>query len=276
MTLETLDVVARPQLEVPRVRTILKIGKLHMTENSEFGFDNWDSTPVGASPDELLPASKSDEVQRVLSPTQIRILSFCEQTFWETGLLPTPERVVEDLSVSGNSVRSTFRDEVFIQALASKGIDSEGLITVGALVKQSRALSPQQIVCANMMLNLHDKRSEREKLALIGVSSQQYHAWLRQPQFQEFLRKRGEALFSSSDYKAYKSLVRNVEAGDNKSLELFFRMRGIYRPTVDVNLNIEAVLTRVIEVISTHVKDPKILNAIANGIDEVLEAEEVA
>lgn len=224
--------------------------------------------------------SQSTDVSVVQAPSltgkQIAILSYCEQVYWETGLLPTPERVCEDLSCSAQAVRAAYSNETFRAALATKGIDPVGLITVGSVVSQTKALSPQQILCANMMLNLHDKRSEREKLGLLGVSSQQYHAWLRQPQFQEFLRKRGEALFSSSDYKAYKSLVRNVEAGDNKSLELFFRMRGIYKPQLDINVNIEAVLTRVIEVISTHVKDPKILNAIANEIDAVIEAEEVA
>jgi hypothetical protein len=216
------------------------------------------------------------EVQPSLTSHEVRILSYCEQVYWESGLLPTPEKVSEDLGYTTATCRKAYQSEVFRNQLAARGIDPTSLVQVGTVVKESKALSPQQIVCANLMLNLHDKRSEREKLALIGVSSQQYHAWLRQPQFQEFLRKRGEALFSSSDYKAYKSLVRNVEAGDNKSLELFFRMRGIYKPQLDVNLNVDAVLTRVIEVISTHVKDPKILTAIANEIDSIIDAEEVA
>lgn len=222
-------------------------------------------------------SESSNEVQKpTLTTHQVRILSYCEQIFWETGLLPTPERVVSDLGYSQRTVAAAFNEETFQTALASKGIDPVGLVIPGNVIKESKALSPQQIIVANRMLNLHDKRSEREKLAECQVSSQQYHAWLRQPAFVEFMRKRGEALFQSSDFAAYKSLVSNVKAGDNKSLELFFRMRGIYRPQVDVNLNIEAVLTRVIEVISTYVKDPKVLNAIANGIDEVLEAEEVA
>lgn len=233
---------------------------------SDFDLSEWvNSDDVSSeTPNEVLP---------VLTTNEVSILNFCEQTFWETGMLPTPERVVEDLNVSQRAVATAFSKEAFQNQLASRGIDPVGLITVGKVIKETKALSPKQILVANMMLNLHDKRSEREKLAQVQVSSQQYHAWLRQPQFIEFLRKRGEALFSSSDFEAYKSLVRNVKGGDNKSLELFFRMRGIYRPEINVNLNIDVVLQRVVEVISTHVKDPHVLQAIASEIENIIDVE---
>lgn len=239
----------------------------------EFDLDSWlkadSSESLNSSPDPATVVS----VEKQLTTTEVRVLNYVEQVFWETGLCPTPERVAEDLSTSAGSVRKAYSNEVIRTQLAARGIDPEGLTTVGKVIQETKALSPQQIVCANMMLNLHDKRSEREKLGLLGISSQQYHAWLRQPQFVEFLRKRGEALFSSSDFEAYKSLVRNVKAGDNKALELFFEMRGIYRKSLDININIESVLTRVVEVISIHVKDPKVLNAIANDLDNIIEAE---
>jgi hypothetical protein len=233
---------------------------------------------------EWLHSDSSDQTNSELAPkeptlttSEIKILSFVEQTFWATGELPTPEAVAESCNNNVRTVRQAFANETFRNQIAQRGMDPDELITVGTLVKgKASVLSAKQILCANMMLNLHDKRSEREKLQVLDISSQQYHAWLRQPQFVEFLRKRGEALFSASDFKAYKALVNNVAAGDNKSLELFFRMRGIYNPTVNINLNIEAVLTRVIEVIATHVKDPHIIQAIANDIDVIMEAEEVA
>jgi len=239
----------------------------------DFDLEGWlfeepNNKPVGSSPDPATVVS-----QPSLTTTEVRVLNYVEQVFWETGLCSTPERVAEELHLNPATVRKAYTNETFKTQLAARGIDPEGLIVPGKLIQESKALSAKQIVCANMMLNLHDKRSEREKLALIGVSSQQYHAWLRQPAFIEFLRKRGEALFSSSDFLAYKSLVQNVKAGDNKSLELFFRMRGIYRPEINVNINIEAVLTRVVEVISAHVKDPHIINAIATELENIIDVE---
>lgn len=240
----------------------------------EFDLGEWLHEEVTTtSPAEL---SSTQTQGPALTSNEVRILNFVEQTYWETGNLPTPECVQEELNCSVGAVRKAYVNAVFTQQLAVRGIDPVGLITPGKIISNSKALSAKQIVCANMMLNLHDKRSEREKLAQIQVTSQQYHAWLRNPTFIEFLRKRGEALFSASDFQAYKSLINNVKAGDNKSLELFFRMRGIYNPTVSITLNVEVVLQQVVEVIARHVKDPLVLQAIAGEIDSIIDAEEVA
>lgn len=230
----------------------------------DFNLTDWLSPTDDLEPTVAKPSLTSNEV---------KILTYCEQVYWETGSLPTPEKIKEELNLSS---RNAFSNETFRTQLAQRGIDPVGLVEVGKVIAQTKTLSATQILCANMMLNLHDKRTEREKLQILGVSSQQYHAWLRQPQFVEFMRKRGEALFSSADHLAYKSLVQNVQARDNKSLELFFRMRGIYNPTISVNFNIEAILIRVVEVISTHVKDPHVINAIATELENIIEIESEA
>jgi hypothetical protein len=236
----------------------------------DFDLSEWINSDVAIAA-EVIP---SVAATLALTSNEVRILNYCEQVFWESGLLPTPEKCIEDLHCSRSAVNGAFSNETFRAQLAARGIDPEGLTTVGKLIQESKALTAKQIVVANMMLNLHDKRSEREKLALVQVSSQQYHAWLRQPAFVEFLRKRGEALFSSSDFLAYKSLVNNVKAGDNKALEIFFQMRGIWNPRLNIDVNIDVVITRVLEVIARHVPAAT-LSLIANELDSVVEGEAV-
>lgn len=237
--------------------------------SGDFDLGDWLNADAEPSP------TVGEPLQPSLSPNEIRILNYVEQTFWATGLVPTVQGICENLTgVNGGklhelTVQSAFRNETFKQQLAVKGLPPVGLI------EHHNVLSAEQIVCANLMLNLHDKRSEREKLAFLNISSQKYHAWLRQPAFVEFLRKRGEALFSSSDFLAYKSLVNNVKAGDNKALEMFFQMRGIWKKSIDVNINIDVVLSQVIAVITQYVKDPLILGQIADGIESIMDAEVV-
>lgn len=226
--------------------------------------------------EETVPSTVPEPSKPTLTSLQVSILAFVEQVFWESGVLPTPEAVSEELTCRASTVVDTFVNETFRAALVTKGIPVESLVTPGKLIKSpSKALSPQQILVANLMLNVHDNRSQREKLAWAKVSSQKYHAWLRQPAFVEFINKRAEQMFSSSDHLAYRSLIKNVTAGDPKSLDLFFRMRGIYNPSLNVNLNINAVLTQIIEIVSRHVP-PDVMTTIANELDAVLEAEEVA
>lgn len=193
-----------------------------------------------------------------------QIINYSEQVYWETGLLPTTDKLAEDLGIALPVVQSTVRTERYVTALASRGIDWDNSTS-------GKVLTPKQLVVANLMLNMHDKRSEREKLELCGVSSQQYHAWLRQPQFQDYLSKRGEALFKSADHLAYKSLIRNVSQGDTRSLDLFFQMRKIHQPRLQVDINIDVILNSVVEIITRRVTDPEVLKLIATDLANVID-----
>jgi hypothetical protein len=198
-----------------------------------------------------------------LNKTELSVLNYCEQLFWETGLTPTYEKVSEDLGIEKDVVSRVFKNEKFKSQLMLRGVDMAPEVS-------KKILTPQQLLLANMLLNLHDKRTVREKLAEVQVSSQQYHAWMRQPQFVEFLRKRGEALFKGSDWEAFKGLSKAVSSGDVNALKLFFEMRGIYNPRLQIDVNIEAVLVRVVEIVSKHVPNQQVLEAIANELESVV------
>jgi len=68
------------------------------------------------------------------------------------------------LHLNRATVSKAFSNETLRAQLATRGIDPTQLTTVGKLIKIKNSFA-KQILCANMMLNLHDKRSEREKLA---------------------------------------------------------------------------------------------------------------
>jgi hypothetical protein len=104
------------------------------------------------------------------------------------------------------------------------------------------------------------------KLKVLNISTQQYTAWMNDPSFQNYLRKRAESTFKSLDPIAYKTLQEMVEGKDFNALKLFFEMRGIYNPRVDVTINVENVLQKVIEVVSKHV-DPITMAAIADELE---------
>lgn len=183
-----------------------------------------------------------------------------EQAFWLHGQLPTNEKVNELTGITLKTIEGYWKNQGVRDALMKRGVDLD--------TSRSKALlNIQQLTLANMLLNFADNRSLREKLNQVGVSSQQYHAWLRQEAFRDYLARRAEDLFKSSDHEAYMSLMGAVRDGDMKGLQLFFEMRGIYNPKQTVEIHIESVMVRVIEVISKHIKDPEVLNAIADDLE---------
>lgn len=197
-----------------------------------------------------------------LTQDQKRMLNYCEQCFWQHGTIPTSERISETLGININAVRRNWDSVLFRTELASRGIDLDPDRSKGIL-------SGQQLLLANMLLNSHDKRSTRQKLKDANITETQYNAWLRDPGFSKYLRDRAETIFQATDADAYMALADVVKGGDVPAIKLFFEMRGIYNPKIDVNVNIEAVLVRVVEIVAKHVKEPAVLEAIAVELEMI-------
>ena len=202
----------------------------------------------------------SGQASPTFTSEQIDAITCIEQLWWEHGQLPTNERIAERTGISVDSIKRYWKLDHFRQALLHRGVDINPERSAGLL-------TPIQLMLANMLLNTHDTRSVREKLKELGVSSQQYHAWLRTPAFQQHLAKRGEEMFKSIDWEAYDALAGAVRSQDVSALKLFFEMRGIYTPKQIQEINIDVVLVRVVEIIARYVHDPSVLQSIANDLD---------
>jgi Helix-turn-helix of insertion element transposase len=197
-----------------------------------------------------------------VSESKVRALSYIEQVYWETGTVPTDSKLADVVGVSVDTVRKYYKDDKFREALRRRGVS---LDVVDA--EDDPVLTIQQLDAANLLLNTYDKRSMREKLEEIGISTQQLNAWMRDPKFSTYIRKRAEAKFASADSTAYMTLLKGMESGDLRATQLFLEMRGIYNPRVQVDVNVDGVLVRVVEIIAKHVKDPAILANIAQDIE---------
>lgn len=197
-----------------------------------------------------------------LSDDALEIITYMEQFYWENGKVPSEEILSQTLEIELFDVRKVLIKDEVIEALKSRGVAVE-------FRKKERVLTPKQVVLVNMLLNVGDKASLRQKLELIQVTQVQYNAWLRDPAFQGYLKMRTEQMFQFADHDAYKSLVQAVQEGDVPAMKLFFEMRGIYNPRVTVDINIETVVLKVVEVVTRHIKDPYVLEAIARDIEKL-------
>ena len=214
---------------------------------------------------EVTPKELVDKGEK-LTETEVGILGFVEQIYWETGRIPTQDMIVSGLDplqsrATRNKVANAWKKERFQAALEKRGLEFKN---------DSKLLTPIQLLLVNMLMNVEDKKTLRQKLEVLGVKYAQYQTWLRDPAFHDYLTMRTEQLFEHSDHEAYKSLVKAVMSGDVTAMKLFFEMRGIYSPRLEVNINVETIIYRLVEIVGKHVKDPATLRDIADEI-EVLE-----
>lgn len=206
--------------------------------------------------------STTEQPHKTLSSQQIDFVSFVEQRFWETGSVPTVEKISEELRISATTIKKYWEDSDIRSILVGRGVSLLDNNT-------QDLLTAQQLYLANLLMNLHDKRTVREKCEEAGVTTQKYNAWMRTNSFQGYMRRRAEALFASADSDAYVSMVNAMRSGDQRAVQLYFEMRGIYNPKVQVDVNVNMVLSKVVEIIQLRVKDPEILMQIAADFEQL-------
>ncbi len=65
-------------------------------------------------------------------------------------------------------------------------------------------------------------------------------------------------------------LVKAVESGDLTAIKFQMELTGRYNPRIDVNVNVEGLLARVVDIVARHVT-PEVMEAIANELEGVVD-----
>ena len=200
-------------------------------------------SPVGPFSEALLeefhldPEVPMDEVDR-------EILSYVTERFYLSGAIPTVEKIQLACKVPRIAVKRAFAKNEFQGKLINLGV---------AEADTETALSPEQVMCVNAILNTFDKTSQREKLKALNISTQKFNGWKAQPAFQKYMRERAEKLFGSADVDARLAIVKGVQSNDLGFVKLYGEMTGLYNPKVQVEVNVNLILTRVVEVLTKYV-----------------------
>lgn len=200
--------------------------------------------------------------ENALTDPQLEALNVVEQTFWSTGHYPTTDVLIERTRLNKTEAEEFYNLPVVKECMEGRNLSLES-------ITRDSPLSAQQLMVANMVLNLEDPTSLRQKLSALNVSVQKYNTWMRDPAFAGYIRSRTEAMFANADGDAYLGLLQAVRDQDIPAIKLFFEMRGIYNPRVQVDINIESVLVKVVEIIQKHVSDPNTIIEIAGEIEQL-------
>ena len=197
-----------------------------------------------------------------LNEKEYELLTFVEMEVSLTGLVPTRQLCLEEVPCSGPFYDRTTKKPEWAKALQSRGIRVD---------QSSKIVTPDQMTCINTILDRADTRSDKKKLADLGIATQTYQGWLKDPAFREYYSKRCEALFPDMTNEAHRALMDNVSRGDLGSIKLAYEMTGRWSSKTVGELNIDFLLMKVLETIQKHVTDPAALSAIADELTSYAE-----
>lgn len=145
----------------------------------------------------------------------------------------------------------------------NKSLDERGIIPPWSIQRNATGLTSEQISVIAVLMNPKDRRSDSKKLTDLGISTRKYGGWTHNKHYVAYATKVANNLLANVEGEAHMGLIRKVIAGDNAATKLYFEMTGRWNPAHESEVNMQTLMGRFVEIIQTHVRDPKILSKIA-------------
>lgn len=224
---------------------------------------------------EISKTSKDKELVPKLTKEQYDLLLYLEQSYWRTSSLPSYEAIkARGIELDEEVYNTAWINPRFVNSLRGRGVPEHLLqVTTGVGAFGGHVLTEQQMTVANILMDVLDKRSRLKKLTELGISTQEYNTWLRDPVYRQYCLERSESILLDAQPVAHLSLIERVNQGDLGAIKYFNSMTGRYRErqsagvevNVQNNYGMDAVI-QIVEIIQKHIKDPELLSAIGEDI----------
>lgn len=170
----------------------------------------------------------------------------------------TLDGVVSRSGLPAQTCREALRSAELAEALAYRGVS----------LRKSLGLSEKQDLLLSILSDPFDGLTTQQKLRRAGVNNTTYQAWLREPLFAEHFKALTEKLHLRTE-EAMVQLVGKAGEGDLNSIKYLFEINNRYNPNRENKLDIMVIMSKILESLSKHVKDPGTLEAVAADIRQI-------
>lgn len=193
------------------------------------------------------------------TPKQLRFMDYLEQCYHINASIPSCDKAC--IAVAGltpKEYEAWINNDLILNHMdEARGINLRES-------RNSEALTAEQLVVANTLLDLSDRRSERNKLRDLKVSPAKYTAWKKDPAFAKYMRERAENALNESLPDIHMALIDVARRGDISGIKLAYEMTGRWSSKTVGDLNIEFLMMKIIEIIQQEISDQDTLIRIAD------------
>lgn len=192
-----------------------------------------------------------------MKPWMLNGLTKIEEDWHRYGRFIVPE---------GFNYKEAYANEAFRRGLKNRGIEAPR--TAGPV-----GLSEEQLAAILTVLNWEDKRSRARKLDDLGVKAATWNGWMKQPEFRDYVMELTVNQFQDALPVAHESMIKAMDKGSVEAVKLYMELTG--RSTQPDLVNVRLLITKLIESIQMHVKDPATLFAIQSDFEKIIKGEPV-
>lgn len=202
---------------------------------------------------------------RVVNPFRSReekLITYLEQHWNEYGNLPTGQKLIDKkVVIDLEEYESLINSDFVVRGLSVLGIRTDPELEI---------LTPQQLAAVQLMFDFHDGRSDIKKLRDLGISSQTWENWLRDPQFQAYLRTKVGNLLEDNTHELDKALFLKARSGNVEALRMANAVLGRHQVVEVPKIGpVEAhmFIMRLFEVLQMHlINQPDLLRTIGEAV----------
>ncbi len=205
----------------------------------------------------------SKQMSEVLSSESYSILCYVEDRWFQKEQFPAVSEIAKKTGIDQVKVVEQLSSPLLKRSLEARGIP--------LFADLDDILSPQQIACINLLLNVSDSRTQGEKLKALGIKPATFYGWKRQKKFMDAFRRQGERLFGDTQAQVHYALAKSAMNGDINAIKYYNQVSGRYDSSKTVELmNVKFLMQKMLETIQRHVTDPAQLQAIAQEFEALM------
>lgn len=205
--------------------------------------------------------------QDSLTDVEMTALNFIEQFVLMYDRFPPVERIQQ--YAPGFSPARSYTKTRFLNALHNRGLPAppvEKKFSERLEGIPHEGFSPLQVACVVALTDFFDLRTDAAKLKQYGCTTAQFNGWMRDKDFKYFFNLMSKKHFEESDHIARKGLIKGMEKGDLPAIKYYNELTG----EAPENKNIQVLLSRLVEAIQLHVKDPATLYKIEQSFAQIM------
>jgi hypothetical protein len=207
-------------------------------------------------------------MSELMTTEEYKVLVVCEEHWMRYKRFPIVSNIAAKTGLTHTQVVECLSREALQHGLDSRGIP---------WMDPGDNLSPRQLACIQLLLNISDKRTQTQKLKSLGISPSLLQGWKKQDTFRNVYQKRAEELFGEALPEVHTAMINMATSGDVKAAKMIYAKTGFYNErTVEQGINVKFVLIKVLEAIQKHVKDPAVLQAVAEEFNGILVQEKMS
>lgn len=195
-------------------------------------------------------------MKNALSKAEKDIINFYDLQWHLRHRVPTTEEVSNFTKQSQIEVNHALSRRPVIKALEQRGIPWRQ--------HSQQDLTEKQIAAAITVMNFMDKRSVEEKLDQLGILPATYYAWLKDPQFKNFVDSLADSNLRNIRPTAVAEFTKKINAGDWGAIKYWLETTGELQS--EEAPQSEVLVKALIEILQEEIKDPEVMVRISERL----------